>query len=219
MTVYLINERVGDKTPYQDRAAAEEQREKLIELGMKPENLALQPENKDTETEDTDTRTGEEEPAEPDEEQTPEVDPEVDTDMDHTTVEVEPEPEEELPDNPPGVDTDPLDWVPSDFVDRIDGQPAINRKGYDVLAHHYDISVKTELLVSPTETEYEYAEVRAIAETEDGVEYVAHGSAHVSRGDDHYLLVEMADTRAAKRATARATGVGMVAVEELQNEL
>lgn len=124
-----------------------------------------------------------------------------------------------LPDNQPGVDTDPLDWVPGDFVDTIDGTQVINRKGYDVIAHHYGISVTTSVLVSPSESGFEYAEVRAVAETSDGVEYTAHGSAHVDRGDDSYLLLEMADTRAAKRATARATGVGMVAVEELQNDL
>lgn len=126
---------------------------------------------------------------------------------------------EQLPDEQPGVDTDPLDWVPGDFIDHIDGSPAINRKGYDVLAHHYGISVTTEVLVSPHETEYEYAEVVATAITEDSVSYTAHGSAHVKRGDDSWLLLEMADTRAAKRATARATGVGMVAVSELQNDL
>jgi len=126
---------------------------------------------------------------------------------------------QQLPDQQPGVDTDPLDWVPGDFIDHIDGTPAINRKGYDVLAHHYGISVETNILVSPSENGFEYAEVEAVATTEEGVTYTAHGSAHVDRGDDSFLLVEMADTRAAKRATARATGVGMVAVSELQNDL
>lgn len=134
-----------------------------------------------------------------------------------------PEPEDldsvDLPDEQPGVDTDPLEWVPGDFIDHIDGTPAINRKGYDVIAHHFNISVTTEVLVSPSENGYEYAEVVATAETEDNVVYRAHGSAHVDRGDDSYLLLEMADTRAAKRATARATGVGMIAVQELQNDL
>lgn len=125
----------------------------------------------------------------------------------------------DLPDEQPGVDTDPLEWVPGDFIDHIDGTPAINRKGYDVIAHHFNISVTTDVLVSPSETDFTYAEVVATAETEDGVVYKAHGSAHVDRGDDSYLLLEMADTRAAKRATARATGVGMVAVQELQNDL
>jgi len=37
-------------------------------------------------------------------------------------------------------------------------------------------------------------------------------------GDDHYLLLEMAGTRARKRALSVATGAGAVAVEELTNE-
>ncbi len=106
--------------------------------------------------------------------------------------------------------------MPGDFIDYIDGSPAINKKGYAVLAHHYNISVATQLRVSPTETGFEYAEAHAVASTEDGRTYEAHGSAHVDRGDDKTLLVEMADTRAAKRALSLATGVGMVAVEELK---
>lgn len=127
--------------------------------------------------------------------------------------------EADLPEEQPSVSEDPMSWIPKDFIDVIDGSPAINRKGYDVIAHHYGISVTTEVLVSPVETGHEYAEVKAVAVTKDGIEYSAHGSAHLSRGDDSHLLLEMADTRAAKRATARASGVGMVAVQELQNEL
>ena len=44
------------------------------------------------------------------------------------------------------------------------------------------------------------------------------GSAHVDWGDDSVLLLELADTRARKRALSIATGVGAVAVEELKNE-
>jgi len=209
MTVYLVNDRKDKVTEYPDRAAAEEQRSKLIELGMSPENVEIKA-NDPTETK---ADGGKAETHSVEVEDTEVV---SDKEIEETTKEVE---TQELPEEKPGVDTDPLDWVPSDFVDRIDGTPAINRKGYDVLAHHYDISVTTEVLVSPSETGYEYAEVVATAITDDGVTYAAHGSAHISRGDDEYLLLEMADTRAAKRATARATGVGMVAVQELQNEL
>lgn len=122
-----------------------------------------------------------------------------------------------LPDRP-SVGTDPLTWMPEEFTDIIDGSVAINRKGYAVLAHHYDIAVTTELLTSPAETEWEYAIAQATATTATGRTHSAHGSAHVERGDDAELLVEMADTRSQKRALALATGVGMVAVEELQNE-
>jgi len=213
MTFYLVNERKDKVTEYSDRAAAEEQRSKLIELGMSPENVEIRAENP---REEPKADGGKAETHSVETVQSEDTEVVSDEEITDTTKEVE---RERLPDEQPGVDTDPMDWVPSDFVDRIDDTPAINRKGYDVLAHHYDISVTTEVLVSPSENGYEYAEVVATAITDDGVEYTAHGSAHVDRGDDSFLLLEMADTRAAKRATARATGVGLVAVSELKNEL
>jgi len=124
----------------------------------------------------------------------------------------------DLPDKP-SVDEDPLTWMPNDFTDQIDGTVAINRKGYEVMAHHYGIGTNTRCVVGPEETDFEFCRCRCIAETKDGTQYTAHGSAHVKRGDDAELLVEMADTRARKRAIAQATGVGMVAVEELKNTL
>jgi hypothetical protein len=118
------------------------------------------------------------------------------------------------------VGEDPLEWVPSDFIDHIDGTPAINRKGYEVLSHFYNVDVKEpEVMVSPEETDFTYCQVRATAVDGDGRECSALGSAHVDRGDESFLLLEMADTRARKRSLAIATGVGAVAVEELRNEV
>lgn len=126
----------------------------------------------------------------------------------------------ELPDEP-RIDEDPLNYLPGHFVDSIQGTPAINRKGYAVLAAHYGIGVKAEPVVRASDTEFEYAEFTAIATTEDGVEYSGFGSAHVDRddGDDKYLLNELAETRACKRALALATGVGVVSAEEMMNSL
>jgi hypothetical protein len=130
--------------------------------------------------------------------------------------------------NPDPADTDlpkkqlsenPLDWVPSHFVDEIEGVPTINRKGYAVIAEHFGISVTAEPVTKPSETDFEYAEFQATATTPDGIKYSGWGSAHVDRGDDKTLLAELSETRAMKRATAWATGVGMTAVEELQNEI
>ena len=154
--------------------------------------------------------------------ETEEVEPEI---VDHTTdggqTQTEPQPEPQtydLPDKPP-VDEDPLTWMPSEFTDTIDGSVAINRKGYEVMAHHYGIETQSSCMVGPEETEFGFCRVKATAITDDGKRYQAHGSAHVDRGDDAFLLLEMADTRARKRAIAQATGVGMVAVSELQNNL
>lgn len=124
---------------------------------------------------------------------------------------------DELPER--SVADDPLTWMPGDFVDQIDGSAAINRKGFEVLSHFYDIDVTVDLQVAPDETGHEYARVKATATTGDGRTCEAFGSAHVDRGDDEVLLLEMAGTRARKRALSIASGVGAVAVEELKSEV
>jgi hypothetical protein len=116
------------------------------------------------------------------------------------------------------VGTDPLEWLPREFVDNIEGGMAVNRKGYEVLAHFYDVDVEADLEVPPEDTEHEYCRVKATATTEDGRVCEAYGSAHVDRGDDKTLLLELAGTRARKRALSIATGTGAVAVAELKNE-
>lgn len=119
------------------------------------------------------------------------------------------------------VTDDPLDYMPSHFVDTIQGTPVINRKGYAVIAAEYGVSVVAEPIELPHENGFEYACFRAIATTADGEEYTGIGTANVDRqdGDDRHLLAELAETRAMKRAVAWATGVGMTAASEMQNEL
>jgi len=126
----------------------------------------------------------------------------------------------DIPDNP-DVTQDPVDWMPSHFIDSIQGVPTVNRKGYAVIAAQYNVSVVAEPVVRASETDFEHAEFKAIATTEDGQEYSGFGSAHIERGDgdDEYLLNELAETRAMKRAVAWATGVGMTAMSEMQNSL
>lgn len=128
--------------------------------------------------------------------------------------------EETLPDDP-SVAEDPVSWMPEHFVDKIQGVPTVNRKGFAVIASKYGVSVTSEPVTLPSETDFKYAEFKAVATTEDGREYSGFGSAHVDRqdGDDPHLLAELAETRAMKRATSWATGVGMTAVEELKHEL
>ena len=119
------------------------------------------------------------------------------------------------------ISDDPLSVMPSHFVDRIQGTPVINRKGYAVLAEHYGIEVVAEPVTLPGATDHTYAEFRAIATTDDGTEYSGFGSAHVDRqdGDDPYLLAELAETRAMKRAVSWATGIGMTAKVEMEGSL
>lgn len=115
------------------------------------------------------------------------------------------------------VDADPLSAMPGHFVDNIQGQPTINKKGYCVLAERFGISVTSEPLVRASETDFEYAEWQATATTEDGREYSGTGSAHIARedGDNPYQLNEHAETRAMKRAVQWATGVGIVGYAEM----
>lgn len=128
-------------------------------------------------------------------------------------------PGDQLPER--SVSDDPLTWMPGEFIDEIDGTQAINRKGYEVLGHFYDVDVHADLEVAPEETDFVFCRVKATAITADGRACEAYGSAHVDRGDgdDPALLLEMADTRARKRALSIATGVGAVAVEELKGEV
>lgn len=57
-----------------------------------------------------------------------------------------------LPDDGPSVDEDPLVWMPDEFTKVVDGTVTITRKGFEVLAHHYDIQGGTEMIVSPVDT-------------------------------------------------------------------
>jgi hypothetical protein len=128
------------------------------------------------------------------------------------------QPTDELPDTGPSITEDPLSWMPSEFTKRVDGTVTITRKGYEVLAHHYDIRGGTEMVVSPVDTDMDYAVHKATVTDADGDEYTAYGEAHA---DDNGVenIVRMSDTRAYKRAVSRATGVGTIAIEEIQNEL
>lgn len=133
---------------------------------------------------------------------------------------VQPEPTtaaDKLPDR--DLTDDPFEWMPGHYVDQIDGSPSINRQGYAVLSQFYDINVVSDVVVGPEDTDFTFCRCEATAYDAEGQEYRAHGSAHVDRGDDATLLLEMADTRATKRVLALATGVGAVAVEELKNSL
>lgn len=187
----LIDHNRRNRTEFETKAKAEEKMREMRELGASKDDLEIQA--KDTKA-----------------------------DGGGQTVEAEPVPENteeyNLPDEGPSVDEDPLVWMPDEFTDTVDGTVTINRKGYEVLAHHYDVSGGTEMVVSPVETDMQYAVHQATVTDANGETYTAYGEAHA---DDNGAenIVRMSDTRAYKRAVSRATGVGTVAIEELQNEL
>jgi len=189
----------GSTRPVDSRAEAEEVADELKSLGA---DVEIIPPNEDNSVEPPQTDA---QPVEGPPDEAPTEPIESDTDG------------YDLPDDGPSVDEDPLVWMPDEFTDQIDGSVAINRKGFEVLAHHYDIQCSTDVCESLTTPDR--VVFKATAVDADGDTYSAFGSACEARGDDTGLLIEMADTRAYKRAISRATGVGMVAVEELQNEL
>ena len=203
----LRNNDRGNERECESRAEAEEARDKVISLGASPEALEIVPPGQEAKA-DGGTET---------------VEPEV---VDNSTPEIADEAEAEasleavdqLQSAP--VDADPLTAMPGHFVDVIQGQPTINKKGYCVLAERFGISVTSEPLVRASETDFDYAEWQATATTEDGREYSGTGSAHVARddGDDPYMLNEHAETRAMKRAVQWATGVGIVGYVEMTGD-
>jgi len=116
------------------------------------------------------------------------------------------------------VGTDPLKWMPGEFVDSIDGSQCINRKGFEVLRYFYDVDLDMEMEIDPADNDMTHCRYKCTAAM-DGSTVEAWGTSHVDRGDDPWLLVEMAATRSRKRAISVATGAGAVAVAELQNEV
>lgn len=123
---------------------------------------------------------------------------------------------ESLPDRE--LTDDPIEWLQQgagEFTTTIKGTTVITKKGFRVLQHKYDISSGSEIVVGPEETDHTFCRVKAYAEMPDGRRAEAHASAHVDRGDDHFLLTSMADTRAKSRALSDVTGVGAVVVEEM----
>ena len=122
----------------------------------------------------------------------------------------------EMPDRT--LTEDPIDWLrqgSSEFTANIKGTTVITKKGFRVLQHFYDISTGSEVVVGPEENNHEFCRVKAWAEMPNGRRAEAHASAHIDRGDDHFLLVSMADTRAKSRALSDVTGAGAVAAEEM----
>ena len=212
----VIDQDTGDVWYKDTRSEAEEA---LEEFSMRD----LEIEGPDGDTQDNPPHDHHGNPVEETDGGTDEIDAEI---VDHTKEDKEQTEDAQnsvtgMPDSKPSLDQDPVDWMPSHFVDTIQGVPTVNRKGYCVIAEQYGVEVTSEPLVRASESEFEYAEFKAIAITSDGRRYSGFGSAHIDRqdGDDPYLLNELAETRAMKRAVSWATGMGITAASEMQNSL
>lgn len=210
MTVKLVDHNRDNEREFSSRAEAEDKRNDLISMGANPEELEIVA-NGNLEVEHVDHTEDGQQATETEEQQDDESHSE-----EKLTLETP-----ETPEKTPSIDQDPVEWMPSHFVDTIQGVPTVNRKGYCVIAKQYGVSVTSEPVVRASETDFEYAEFEATAITDNGETYTGFGSAHINRqdGDDPYLLNELAETRAMKRAVAWATGMGITAIEEMTNDL
>jgi len=140
-------------------------------------------------------------------------------------------PTEQLPDDGPSVSedplaqlgeelgTDPLSILPGHMIDQIQGEPAVNKRGYAMIAERYGIEVQADVVELPWENDEGRCVARATATTEDGKEYSGWATACADDGDMPEQLIELAETRSLKRAVSWGSGVGIVSYQELSEEL
>lgn len=220
-TWQLVDRSNGNVRECDSRSEAEDKKQDMAGLGARLEDLAIVPPGEEIELDRGDDNTE----VDVVDHSEPTDTPQEDTGSAETeTMSYSEGPADapvSVPSEKPSLDKDPVDWLPSHFIDEIQGVPTLNRKGYAVMAERFGVSVTSDPVVRASETDFEFAEFQATAKTEDGTEYSGFGSAHIARmdGDDAYLLNELAETRAMKRACAWALGLGMTATEELQSDL
>jgi len=115
--------------------------------------------------------------------------------------------------------TDPLEILPNHMKDTIKGTPAVNKRGYAMIAERYGIEASAEIEVFPWENDENRCVARAEATTEDGKSYSGWATAAAGDGDMQDQIIELAETRALKRCVSWASGVGIVSYQELADEL
>jgi len=115
--------------------------------------------------------------------------------------------------------TDPLEILPSHMIDNIRGEPAVNKRGYAMIAERYGIEASADVVELPWNNEESRCVAKATAITEDGKEYSGWATACAADGDMEDQLIELAETRALKRCVSWASGVGIVSYQELASEL
>ena len=117
------------------------------------------------------------------------------------------------------LNDDPLSILPGHMLDTIQGVPAINKRGYAMISERYGIEVTTTIESYPWDNEEGRCVAKAVAITSEGRRYTGHATACADDGDMKEQIIELADTRAAKRAVSWASGLGIVAYSELSQEL
>jgi hypothetical protein len=105
------------------------------------------------------------------------------------------------------------------MVDDIQGKPAVNKRGYAMIAERYNIQTSAEIVQFPWDNSEGRCVAHATAVTEDGKEYSGWATASAEDGDMEDQLIELAETRSLKRSISWASGVGIVSYQELMSEL
>jgi len=121
----------------------------------------------------------------------------------------------------PTLKEDPIGHLRSingEFVNTIQGTPAISKRGFRYIQAELDITTESEV-VAWTDDPYGVV-IWARAELPDGRAAEAHGEGSPEeRGMDKTEFVRYADTRAKNRALSDLTSAGALAVSEIQEGL
>lgn len=120
--------------------------------------------------------------------------------------------------DPQSLSKDPIGFLRSvnnDFVNVIQGKPAISKQGFRFIQREFEISTESEVV--------EWVDdplgcvVWAKAELPSGYSAEAHGEGYqFEEGVSNNEFVRYADTRAKNRAISDLTSAGALAVSELQ---
>jgi hypothetical protein len=214
----LVDTTTGNKKYADSKAEAEDRKEELGSIdGIDESDLEIrhtngesaQADSEESDQSDTGDETPDENSVEP---ATPVEKPPKETE----TVESENDALDELGES---LGIDPLSILPSHMIDTIQGKPAVNKRGYAMIAERYGIESSAEIKQFPWDNEDNRCVAKAVAKTEDGKTYSGWATASSEDGDMHDQLVELAETRALKRSISWASGVGIVSYQEMVSEL
>jgi len=117
------------------------------------------------------------------------------------------------------LESDPLNILPGHMKDSIQGTPAINKRGYAMIAERYGIEATATIECYPWDNDENRCVAKAVATTDDGKEYTGWATACKGDGDMPAQIIELAETRALKRSVSWASGVGVVSYVELSDQL
>jgi len=223
MTFTLIDNNRDREKEFDTRAEAEEKKNDMISLGASPEDLEIV----------ADSSNGAEDTAGADTNQTTQVESDgselseqAKEDITVSREQIENGEAVPIEETKQAIDQlgeelepDPLSILPSHMIDEIQGKPAVNKRGYAMIAERYNIEVSARVKQFPWDNEEGRAVAHAVAVTEEGKEYSGWGTASAADGDMDDQLIELAETRSLKRAVSWASGVGIVSYQELMSDL